>query len=100
MEDVPVLCIVDELESLGWVRVNHLVTHRAGGELQYDGRGLPAKRFYLQCVLVSNVLFGMGVVDFRSDRQQGFYHLLLHWRKEEHNNQVTRERWLMLRKSQ
>ena len=76
---------MDELEDRGWIRVDRLVTHKPGGQLVYDGRGLPAKRAYLQCLLAIDVLFRLKITEFRSDRQQGFYQLLLHGRQEAHD---------------
>ena len=62
--------------------VAHTHTH---GVREYDGRHLPGKRAYLQCLLVKDVIFRLGVSDFRSDRPQGYYELLLHGKKEQHS---------------
>ena len=54
----PVLCLVDELQRAVWLRVDRFVLRKPGGETAVDGRSLPSKRACLQCVLVSNGVFG------------------------------------------
>ena len=54
----PVLCLVDELQRAVWLRVDRLALRKPGGETAFDGRSLPSKRAYLQCVLVSSRVFG------------------------------------------
>ena len=48
---VPVLCLLDALNGLGYVSVNQKMEHTKRAPLQYDGRKPLSKRFYFQCVL-------------------------------------------------
>ena len=90
----PVLCLVDELQRAVWLRVDRFALRKPGGETAFDGRSLPSKRAYLQCVLVSNVIFGKyGVPSCPSGRVQGYYQLLLHGKDKSVSSKEYQKRW-------
>ena len=75
---VPVLSLLDALASAGIEIVERLVTHKPGGDpCVVDGRKMATRRFYFQCVLARQTLWDRGVVEFRSNKSQAWYRLLL-----------------------
>ena len=74
---VPVLCLVDELDNAGFTEALRKVRHAADSEQVYDGRRLPSRRFYLQCVLGQARIYRVGNLEFTSGKSAAFYRLLL-----------------------
>ena len=65
---IPVLALVDHLESMDYTAARKLCTHSGDSALQYDERNLPRQRHYLQCVIALPDLVRAGVPRFQSGR--------------------------------
>jgi hypothetical protein len=80
--DIPVLCLVDALQSDGWTPHAGRVFHERGSEKQYDCRHLPRQRRYLQCLLLLPTLLKARVLGFPSGCPAAWYHLLMRVQKQ------------------
>ena len=71
---IPVLTLMEELLRLGAVEVRKKVSQKPGEALvQVDVRRLPSKRYYLQCLLAREELFGRGLLEIPSTAMQKAY---------------------------
>lgn len=89
--DIPVLCLLDALESDGWAPHAGRVFHERGSKKQYDCRQLPRQRRYLQCLLLLPTLLKAGVVGFPSGLSAAWYELLARVQKQMPANLSAKE---------
>ena len=73
---VPVLCLLDRLDSAGFTSVSKPVKHEADSVLHFDGRYPLSKRNYFRCVLAQTELVAQGKT-FGSLGTSGYYLALL-----------------------
>ena len=76
-DNVPVVCLLDELEAQEFVGVPAFVLHSARSGKMFDQRHSVTKRAYFQCVLAKASIFAKGVTSFASNKSQTYYKLLL-----------------------
>lgn len=74
-KSIPVLCLLDALQSNGFEGVGQKIWHKDASSNTYDNRNLSAKRTYLQCVLSSAELLPL-VREFPSGEPSSFYEAL------------------------
>ena len=77
----PVLVVMLELKSQGWVGVHKFCRHAREGPKEYDARAVQSKLAYLQVLLSWAQLVAAGVVDVPRDQPQSLYKCLLHFKK-------------------
>lgn len=73
---VPVLSLLDELHSRGFVGVEEVVNHTAD-VAHYDRRRASGRRPYFQCVLHMDALAKKGVLSFHSVGSNAYFEALL-----------------------
>lgn len=74
---VPILMLLDHMESLGWEASYEKIQHQGGAPMKFDARRIVGKRFYLQCLIALPELVGRGAPAFDSVQPVAFYHLML-----------------------
>jgi hypothetical protein len=80
-KSVPVLALIDALESEGFEGEKQRAWHSDVSPKLYDARDLLRKRSYFQCVLALEELLRAGVHGFQSGHAASYYELLLRTRK-------------------
>ena len=78
---IPVLCLVDALNSRGFSGHSGKCTHGGGTPKLYDERKLVQKRSYLQCLLSLETLLSACVSPFHSVHTKIWYMVLLKTKK-------------------
>ena len=75
---MPVLVLLQELESRGYMAAESRIVHEPGKEdLRYDARRLSQQRFYFQCLLGIEDLGRKGLLTLPSGKSQAAYVLCL-----------------------
>lgn len=81
-DKVPVLCLLDELDSKGFRGEEQLCLHDRSQRRVYDTRGVTAKRAYLQSILALSDLLQAGIKSFPSGQSNAYYVLMLQTRQQ------------------
>lgn len=74
---VPILSLMDKLESDGYPPKLQMLRHYRTSRKAYDARQPLKSRSYFQCVLHAHSLFSQGALPFASGCSHNFYELLL-----------------------
>ena len=75
--DVPVLHLIDALESNGWEATLSLVNHTVAAPKLYDSRARKSSRHYFQCLLAIEDIFRNNAVESFRSGLSGAHHKLL-----------------------
>lgn len=78
--DCPVLCLLDQLEQLGFASRKEKVVHNKDTGSYFDSHNVVGRGPYLQCVLILDQLLAAGVVGFDSRQSLSYYKLMLRTR--------------------
>ena len=78
---IPVLCLLDELEFLGYTKQSSIMHHSSESALILDERHSFSKRMYFKCVLCHDALIRAAAGEFHSNHSAKWFELLLRTKK-------------------